>query len=99
MTGHPFSPPGYSRFAVARGSAFSGEIAALTGAELRALEMTGELMGVLAEIVGNGPTREQDLAEICSHVHNLQHLVMAQAAARAYPARFRLLGESLRDAP
>ncbi len=41
----------------------------------------------------NGPTREEDLAELTATIHIIQRTVMAQAAARAYPGEFRLLGE------
>jgi hypothetical protein len=64
----------------------------LTADELRALDLTGELAVVLARIPVYGPTRDGDLRELVAHVHGLQHTIMAQAAARAYPKRFRLLG-------
>jgi hypothetical protein len=44
-------------------------------------------------IVANGPTRTEDLAELTAAIHVIQRTVMAQAAARAYPGEFRLLGE------
>ncbi|MER6830902.1 hypothetical protein ABT352_33250 [Streptosporangium sp. NPDC000563] len=64
----------------------------LTGRELEVLALTGRLAEELAAIVGNGPARAQDLNELLVHVHAIQHAVMAQAAARAYPEQFRLLG-------
>lgn len=33
-----------------------------------------------------------DIAEACHHAHNLQHMLMAQAASRIYPKRLRALG-------
>lgn len=60
-----------------------------------AMGLTGELADVLGRIVGQGCTREADLAEACSHIHVIQHMVLAQAAARAYPDQYRLLGEVL----
>lgn len=48
-------------------------------------------------VVGAGPTRDGDLAEVAFHVHALQDKVLSQAAARAYPDRYRLLGETLAD--
>ncbi len=36
-----------------------------------------------------------DLEEVASRIHDLQHMVMAQAAARAYPDRYRLLGQRI----
>lgn len=65
----------------------------LTVAELRAMELTVDLWNLIArEIVGSGPSREGDLAEIAEDVHGIQARIMAQAAARAYPSKFRLLG-------
>lgn len=68
----------------------------LTVREVEAVETLGRLWGELCEIVGDGPTRDADLTELVAHVHALQHAVMAQAAARAHPDAFRLLGETLR---
>ena len=65
----------------------------LTGDEQKALDALANVAGLLAVIVGRGPTRGADLAELYAHVHALQQAVMSQAAARAYPDRFRLLGE------
>lgn len=67
----------------------------LTEDERRAIELAGELYGVLCKVVGDGPPREGDLAELCSSIHVVQRAVMAQAAARAYPEQYRLLGEVL----
>lgn len=66
----------------------------LTEAEHQASRMAGELYTFIAEaIVGHGPTREADLAELASAVHVIQRAVEAQGTARAYPGRYRLLGE------
>jgi hypothetical protein len=43
-------------------------------------------------IVAHGSTRDADLAELRSAVHVIQRAMEAQAAARAYPREFRLLG-------
>lgn len=68
----------------------------LTADELYAMDLTAQLARALSRIVGNGPTRVDDLNELLGqHVHGIQHAVMAQAAARAYPDRFRLLGQTL----
>lgn len=48
------------------------------------------------KIIGHGPTRDHDVAEMVHHIHILQQLVMAQAASRAYPELYRLLGETSR---
>jgi hypothetical protein len=71
----------------------------LTDAEQRAMRMTAELFDLFAqEIVGYGPSRDADLGELAGHIHNIQHTVMAQAAARAHPSEYRLLGRSLAPA-
>lgn len=38
-----------------------------------------------------------DLEEAASRVHDLQNMVMAQAAARAYPGRYRLFGRRMAE--
>ena len=68
----------------------------LTCSELSALDITAELVAKMTrDVIGNGPTRAADVGEFVRHIHAIQHMIMAQAAARAYPAEFRLLGESL----
>jgi hypothetical protein len=32
---------------------------------------------------------------MCNHIHALQHAVMSNAAGRAYPDEFRLLGDAI----
>ena len=66
----------------------------LTAAELRAMDITVELVGVMSqEVIGRGPTREGDLREFVHHVHCIQQAILSQAAGRAYPDRFRTLGQ------
>jgi len=66
----------------------------LTEAEHRALDLTAELMRLLSgEIVSGGPSRARDLAEAAQKIHAIQHMILAQSAARAHPERYRLLGE------
>jgi hypothetical protein len=69
----------------------------LTPDELRALDQTTELVNLLQGIVGDGPSRAADLRELVAHVHAIQQAVMSQAAARAHPDRFRLLGGTVGD--
>ena len=45
-------------------------------------------------IVGNEHPKIQDKAEFCFHIHALQNMVLSQAAARAYPDEYRLLGKT-----
>jgi hypothetical protein len=62
--------------------------------ELFAMELTAELVKVLVKIVDEqkGVTADDDKRELIYHVHVIQRAILAQAAARAYPGRFRLLG-------
>ena len=69
----------------------------LTEDEHRAVEMAGELWNLLCRIVGSGPSRDGDLDEFVHLIHGIQRGVLKQAAARAYPDRYRLLGEALPD--
>lgn len=69
----------------------------LTDGEHRAVEMAAALWNHLrGAVVGDGPTRDADLGELCAHIHAIQQAVLSQAAARAYPGEYRLLGETLR---
>jgi hypothetical protein len=53
----------------------------------------GQLYTLIAgHVVADGPTKDSDLAEVRAAAHLIQRTVLAQAAARAYPQEFRLLG-------
>lgn len=64
----------------------------LTATEHRALDLIAELGDAFAEIAVDGPMRNADLAEVGTELHHLEARVLAQAGARAYPRRHRLLG-------
>ncbi|MEV4271953.1 hypothetical protein [Micromonospora aurantiaca (nom. illeg.)] len=64
----------------------------LTDAEHTAMDLTAQLWNTLSAIAGDGPARSGDLAELATHIHAIQHAIMAQAAARAHPDRYRLMG-------
>lgn len=64
----------------------------LTDLEKETVVLLGKVHMNMCTIVGHDTTRMEDLTESCHHVHVLQRMVMAQAAARAYPKEFRLLG-------
>lgn len=66
--------------------------AELTMTEQHLLELLGKVHNEFTYVVGRGPSRMQDLTEVCNHVHALQNMVLAQTAARAYPDRYRLMG-------
>lgn len=67
----------------------------LTDEEHRALALTAELANLFGRITGQDRSRHNDLGEAVHHIHALQHMVMAQAAGRAYPSLYRLMGEIL----
>lgn len=78
--------------------AAEGPAPLLTDAERDAVRMAGELYTHIAEhVTGDGPAWDADLAELAAAVHVIQRAVMAQAAARAYPGEFRLLGRACGD--
>lgn len=65
----------------------------LTREERCILQDLGDIASRMAEIVGQGPSRGGDIAEVVSVVHVLQNMILSQAACRAYPGVYRLLGE------
>jgi hypothetical protein len=64
----------------------------LTEQELKALRLTGELASLCRQIIGDGPSAANDWNEMVMRIHAVQHMIMAQAAARAHPVDLRLLG-------
>lgn len=64
----------------------------LTADEHYALALSGELASICNKIIGDGPQAAHDWAEMAVHIHGVQHMLMRQAAARAYPDLYRLLG-------
>lgn len=73
----------------------------LTDAEHHAMDLTVELWNTLArDVVGDtSGSRKADLRELAAHLHAIQQAVLSQAAGRAYPGRYRLLGRPLVEAP
>lgn len=68
----------------------------LSDDEFEALDLTADLFDLVAHrIIERGPSADADLREFTSHIHAIQHTIMSQAAARAYPKSLRLLGASL----
>jgi len=65
----------------------------LTPDELEAIDLLSRASSAIRRVIGVGPHATHDWADAATWIHNLQHAVMAQAAARAYPDRFRLLGQ------
>ena len=70
---------------------FAGEL--LTDEEHKCMALLSDVHALLLSICGNRDTRHGDMREIVSYVHQLQRVVLAQAGARAYPDRYRALGE------
>jgi DnaJ-class molecular chaperone len=64
----------------------------LTDLERLTIDALGNVWNALCSIVGNDGSRLGDLGEAVVHIHALQHMIMAQAAARAYPNEYRQLG-------
>lgn len=63
--------------------------------EHKAIQLSAELFNAVVAITGDGPTREADLAELAHDVHHLQTRILAQAAGRAFPHSYRLLGSTI----
>ena len=66
----------------------------LTDAEHAIAAKVEDLAQDLMELVGEGPTAGDDWNEILPHLHALQQTVLAQAASRAHPGRYRMLGHT-----
>lgn len=69
----------------------------LTDHERAVIDQVGSLAHDFMDLVGDGDTAADDWAEILPHLHALQQAVMAQAAARTHPGRYRLLGQTIGD--
>lgn len=67
----------------------------MTEAEHKAMKMTADLFDHTAQNVigGNESARSGDLQELALYIHNIQRMIMSQAAGRAFPDQYRLLGE------
>jgi hypothetical protein len=70
----------------------------LTTDEREALRLTKELCNVVVlRVMKPGTEFEADHRMFVTQIHAIQHMIMAQAAARAYPADYRLLGQGWGD--
>lgn len=67
---------------------------ALTELEHSTIDILGLAYTNIVQIT-KGAEVSGDLAEAASRIHDLQNMVMANAAARAYPDRYRLLGQRI----
>jgi hypothetical protein len=65
----------------------------LTTDEHQAVDMLAKFWNhTVSKVVGHDVTRSADLSEIVFHVHALQRMIMANAAARCCPGQYRTLG-------
>lgn len=64
----------------------------LTEAEHSLIRDIANVFGGFLKIMEHDASYGGDIQEIIYHVHALQNHVLAQAAARAYPFKYRLLG-------
>lgn len=67
----------------------------MTPEEHHAMEMTADLFNYMSKNVfgKNTDARRADMPELAHHIHDLQRMIMSQAACRAFPEKYRLLGE------
>jgi hypothetical protein len=65
----------------------------LTEQEHAVLSTLADAWNLFQKILADGDTRSEDQVEFMIHLHVCQRMVMGQAAARAYPHRYRLLGD------
>ncbi len=69
----------------------------LTDHERLAMDHLVAFVNVMCrDVIGNGPTRSDDVRELVDKVHQLQAVVMSQACARMLPDEYRLLGGVVR---
>lgn len=71
----------------------------MTELEHEAMRLSGDLATCLKRIIGTGPQAEHDWAEAAQRIHAIQHTILAQAAARAYPGLYRPLGGWTTETP
>ena len=64
----------------------------LTPDEFEAMDLLGQAANAMRRVIGDGDQAAHDWSEAADKIHQLQSSVMAQAAARAYPDKFRPLG-------
>lgn len=68
------------------------ERASLTRDERALVTSIAKVYNEFCRIMPRGTARHNDLLEVVFHIHGLQRMIMANAAARAYPDQFRPLG-------
>lgn len=58
------------------------------------MEVSATLANLMRQVIGGGPDAAHDWNEAAHNIHAVQNAILAQAAARAYPDQYRLLGGS-----
>lgn len=64
----------------------------MTPQEHDAVERAARLFDAVSSLIGDAATASGDRQELAIHIHAIQNMVLAQAAARAYPEKYRLMG-------
>lgn len=67
----------------------------MTDEEHEAMDLSVKLAMKLHQIIGDGPQASNDWAEAAQRIHDVQHMILRQCAARVYPDLYRLLGETI----
>lgn len=75
----------------------TGEL--LTPDERELIRDVGHIYARMRNVAADGPARRDDLMEVVFHIHGLQRIIMAQAAARAYPLELRPFGGDVPPGP
>jgi len=70
--------------------AIPGEL--LTPDEHLAMETSAQLANLVRKIIGDGPDADWDWGEALYRIHAVEQMILAQAAARAFPDLYRPLG-------
>lgn len=74
------------------GTGSFNQVELLTSDEMKVNDLLAEAYNLACKVITNGPTSHYDAQEFAHHIHILQNMILAQAAARAYPHKYRLMG-------
>lgn len=69
----------------------------LTDREKQLLDKLADVANEFFVVSSSSPTRYNDIGEAVSCIHTLQRMILANAAARAYPDKYRLFGGVVED--
>lgn len=69
------------------------QVGGLSADELVVLDKITEVHAFIRDrVMADGESRSSHMRDVTFYVHGLQTIIMSQAAARAYPDEFRMLG-------